>query len=102
MAAVDIMLEMAEPAPAVPRRVPLRFERVAITSIWGDPLAPGTWSGAPANLAAALPAGAKVVSTAVGDGRIVLTLDVSGAIELMTFDAQTLKPLGHLRLSAAP
>jgi hypothetical protein len=57
---------------------------------------------APANLAAALPAGAKVVSTAVGDGRIVLTLDVSGAIELMTFDAQTLKPLGHLRLSAAP
>lgn len=54
MAAVDIMLEMAEPAPAVPRRVPLRFERVAITSIWGDPLAPGTWSGAPANLAAAL------------------------------------------------
>ena len=57
---------------------------------------------APANLAAALPAGAKVVSTAVGDGRIVLTLDVSGAIELMTFDAQTLRPLGHLRLSAAP
>ena len=59
-------------------------------------------ASAPANLAAALPAGAKVVSTAVGDGRIVLTLDVSGAIELMTFDAQTLKPLGHLRLSAAP
>lgn len=54
MAAVDIMLEMAEPAPAVPRRGIRRFERVAITSIWGDPLAPGTWSGAPANLAAAL------------------------------------------------
>ena len=57
---------------------------------------------APANLAATLPAGAKVLSTAVGDGRIVLTLEVAGAIELMTFDAQTLKPLGHLRLSAGP
>jgi len=56
----------------------------------------------PANVAAALPAGAKVLSTAVGDGRIVLTVEVSGAIELMTFDAQTLRPLGHLRLSTAP
>jgi glycosyltransferase involved in cell wall biosynthesis len=30
-----------------------RFERVAITSVFGDPLAPRTWSGAPANVAAA-------------------------------------------------
>jgi hypothetical protein len=57
---------------------------------------------APADLTASLPAGAKVLSTAVGDGRIVLTLEVSGAIELRTFDAQTLRPLGHLRLSPAP
>ena len=57
---------------------------------------------APANLAATLPAGAKLLSTAVGDGRIVLTVEVAGAIELMTFDAQTLKPLGHLRLSPRP
>ena len=61
-----------------------------------------TSAAAPANLAASVPAGAKVLSTAVGDGRIVLTLEVAGAIELMTFDAQTLRPLGHLRLSAAP
>ena len=59
-------------------------------------------ASAPASVAASLPAGAKVLSTAVGDGRIVLTLEVSGAIELMTFDAQTLRPLGHLRLSAGP
>ena len=61
-----------------------------------------TPAAAPADVAASLPAGARVLSTAVGDGRIVLTLEVTGAIELMTFDAQTLKPLGHLRLSAAP
>lgn len=32
----------------------LRFERVAISSVFGDPLSPRTWSGAPFNLAHAL------------------------------------------------
>lgn len=33
---------------------PRRFERVAITSVFGDPRNPRTWSGAPANLARGL------------------------------------------------
>lgn len=49
-------------------------------------------------LTASLPAGAKVISSAVGDHRIVLTVEVDGAIELYSFDLATLKPLGHLRL----
>ena len=53
----------------------------------------------PANVSAALPAGAKVVSSAVGDGRIVLTVDIGGTIELRTYDLNTLKPLGNLRLA---
>jgi hypothetical protein len=56
-------------------------------------------SNAMANVSAALPAGAKVVSSAVGDGRIVLTVDISGVIELRTYDLNTLKPLGNLRLA---
>lgn len=52
-----------------------------------------------APMAATLPAGAKVLSTAVGDGHIVLTLEVGGAVELRSFDLKTLKPLGRLRLS---
>lgn len=47
----------------------------------------------------ALPAGAKVLSSAVGDNRIVLTVEINGAIELYSFDLNTLKPLGHARLS---
>jgi hypothetical protein len=47
----------------------------------------------------ALPAGAKVISTAVGDGRIVLTVEIAGAIELRIFDLNTLKPLGSVRLA---
>jgi len=49
-----------------------------------------------------LPAGARVLSTAVGDNRIVLTVEVGGAIELHTFDLDTLRPLGRIRLSPQP
>ena len=45
----------------------------------------------PGDVTATLPAGAKVVSTAVGDGRIVVTIEIAGAIELRIFDLNTLK-----------
>jgi len=51
-----------------------------------------------ADVTAALPAGAKVISTAVSNDHIVVTVDVGGVIELHTFDPDTLKPLGRLRL----
>ena len=53
----------------------------------------------PADVSAALPAGAKVLSSAVGDGRVVLTVEINGAIEMRSFDLKTLKPLGRVRLS---
>ena len=56
----------------------------------------------PADAAATLPAGAKVLSTAVGDGRIVLTVEAGGAVELYAFDLKTLRPLGHVRLAPKP
>jgi uncharacterized membrane protein len=55
-----------------------------------------------ANVAAALPAGAKVLSTAVGADHIVVTIEVGGVVELRTFNPDTLKPLGRLRLEAKP
>jgi hypothetical protein len=53
-----------------------------------------------ADVTAALPAGAKVLSTAVGADHIVVTIEVNGAIQLLTFDPDTLKPLGRLQLKA--
>jgi hypothetical protein len=52
-----------------------------------------------AELDAALPAGAKVLSTVIGEGRIVLTVEVGGAVELRIFDLNTLKALGRIRLA---
>ena len=51
-----------------------------------------------ADVTEALPAGAKVLSTAVGADHIVVTIEVNGATEIRTFDPDTLKPLGRLQL----
>jgi hypothetical protein len=51
------------------------------------------------SVVATLPAGTKVLSSAIGDGRLVLTVEVNGAIELLSFDLNTLKPLGRVRLA---
>ena|GEM_PF-314056 len=44
-----------------------------------------------------LPKGAHVVSTTIGDGRIVVTLDVGGQNEVRIFDLTTLQQTGRLR-----
>jgi heme/copper-type cytochrome/quinol oxidase subunit 2 len=51
-----------------------------------------------ADVTETLPAGAKVISTAVGADHIVVTIEVNGETEIRTFDPDTLKPLGRLRL----
>ena len=51
------------------------------------------------SVSATLPAGTKVLSSAIGEGRVVLTVEVNGAIELLSFDLNTLKPLGRVRLA---
>jgi len=59
-------------------------------------------SAGPAELTAMLPKGAKIVTTAVADDRIVVTLDVAGAVEIRTFDAKTLRATGRLRFATEP
>ena len=57
---------------------------------------------APADVTALLPKGARVISAAVAEERIAVTLDVGGAIEIRTFDVKTLKPTGRLRFATEP
>jgi len=49
------------------------------------------------DMAAALPAGARVISTAIGEGRIAVTLETNGKTEIRLFDLATLKPAGTLK-----
>jgi len=60
--------------------------------------------GSPATVEATalLPKGARVVATAVAEDRIVVTVDVAGAIEIRTYDLKTLKPAGRLSFATEP
>jgi len=57
---------------------------------------------APADVTVSLPAGARIVSTVVGNDHIVVTIEVGGGTEVRTFDPDTLQPLGRLRLETKP
>jgi hypothetical protein len=59
-------------------------------------------AAASADVTALLPKGARIVSTAVAEDRIVVTIDTGGAIEIRTFDARTLKAAGRLRFATEP
>jgi hypothetical protein len=49
-----------------------------------------------------LPKGGRIVQTAVAGDRIVVTIDVGGALEIRTYDAATLRPQGRLRFAVEP
>lgn len=49
-----------------------------------------------------LPKGARIVSTAIAGDHLVVTLDVGGATEILTFDPRTLKPAGRLKFANEP
>jgi hypothetical protein len=49
-----------------------------------------------------LPPGAKVLSTAVSDGKIMVTVDINGATEIVSFDQKSLKPVGRIQLKPQP
>jgi hypothetical protein len=56
----------------------------------------------PTEAVALIPKGGRVVQTAVAGDRIVVTIDVGGALEVRTFDAATLRPEGRLRFATEP
>lgn len=51
---------------------------------------------------ALLPKGARVISTAVAEDRIVVTVDVAGTVEVLAFDAKTLRRVGRLKFATEP
>lgn len=58
--------------------------------------------GRVADVTASLPRGAKIVGTAVTEGRIAVTIELNGVLEIRTFDLKSLKPTGRLRFATEP
>jgi hypothetical protein len=59
-------------------------------------------SVAPGEVVSMLPKGAKVISTATSEDRIVVTIDIAGTTEIRTFDLRSLKASGRLRFANEP
>ena len=59
-------------------------------------------SAAASEVTTLLPKGARITSTAVADDRVVVTVEINGAIEIRTFDLRTLRPTGRLRFATEP
>ena len=51
---------------------------------------------------AMLPKGARILSTAVAGDRLVVTVELNGSTEILTYDARTLKPAGRLKFATEP
>ncbi len=51
---------------------------------------------------ATLPKGARITATSVSGDRLLVTLDIGGAVEIRSFDIRTLKPAGALRFATQP
>ena len=49
-----------------------------------------------------LPKGARVIAIVPAGDRIVVTIEVAGALEAHTFDIKSLKPTGRLRFATEP
>ena len=73
----------------------------AVLGVIGYRFFAGSGSGAATivNGTVFLPNGAHVVSTTIGDGRIVVTLDINGASEVRIYDLKTLQQTGSLHFA---
>jgi hypothetical protein len=60
----------------------------------------GQSAATPPDVAAVLPAGARVVASSLGDGRLAVTIEIDGRTEVRLFDLDTLQPRGRLRFGA--
>jgi hypothetical protein len=54
------------------------------------------------DVTATLPPGARITATAVAGDRLVVTLEVSGSVQIRTFDLHTLRPAGILKFASEP
>ena len=59
-------------------------------------------SATAADVTALLPKGARVVAITAAADRIVVTIELAGALEARTFDLKTLKLTGRLRFNTEP
>jgi hypothetical protein len=74
----------------------------AVVTAIGYRLFRGVGSTVASDVTAVLPKGARIVATTVAGDRLLVTLDIGGETEILTYDAHTLKPTGRLKFVNEP
>jgi uncharacterized membrane protein (DUF485 family) len=49
-----------------------------------------------------LPKGARVLSATIADGKLAVTVELTGSVELRFYDLATLQPAGRIRFATEP
>jgi hypothetical protein len=75
---------------------------IAVLAVVSYRLLRSDGSASATEVTALLPKGARIVSTAVADDRIAVTVEVGGGIEIRTFDLRSLRQTGRLRFATEP
>jgi hypothetical protein len=65
-------------------------------------LSAGAERGRSAESNVSLPKGARVVSTAVSEGKLLITIEIAGATEVRVYDLATLEPRGRMTFKTEP
>ena len=74
----------------------------AVLGVIGSRVFKSGGSAALLDATAVLPKGARVIAATATDDRIVVTVEIAGAMEIRTYDAATFRPLGRLRVATEP
>ena len=75
---------------------------IAVLAVVSYRLLRSDGSASATDVTALLPKGARIVSTAVADDRIAVTVEANGIIEIRTFDLRSLRQTGRLRFATEP
>ena len=78
------------------------FAVIAVLGVVSYRLLRSEGSASFADVTAMLPKGARIVSTAVAEDRIAVTVEINGAMEIRTFDLRSFKQTGRLRFATEP
>jgi len=75
---------------------------LAVFGVIAYRLSMGAERGRSAESNVSLPRGARVISTAISEGKLVVTIEIAGAVEVRIFDLATLEPRGRMRITTEP
>jgi hypothetical protein len=75
---------------------------LAVFGVIAYRLSAGAERGRSAESNVSLPKGARIISTAVSEGKLLITIEIAGATEVLVYDLATLEPRGRMIFKTEP